>query len=298
MEHFPDYELIDCGNFEKLERFGPFILIRPESQAIWKKRMSDHEWQKLAYAVFKREQQKTTYRSGDPGNGGWTLLKKMPETWSIDCPLPQGIFTLKLSLTSFGHVGVFPEQHSNWQFVYESVKLNPAKMPRVLNVFAYTGGASLAARMAGAQVTHVDAVKQVVAWGKENMVLSKLSDIRWIVDDAIKFMRREIKRNHTYDGIILDPPAYGRGPGGERWILDEGINDVLEACRQLLEPKNNFFVLNLYSLGYSPLISYNLVESYFNYANKTFGESFLSSRTGINLPMGTFVRFRNLGTSQ
>jgi 23S rRNA (cytosine1962-C5)-methyltransferase len=288
----PDYQLIDCGDFEKLERFGSYFLIRPESQALWKKRMDDMLWNELAHARFKREQQKSSYRSGDPGNGGWTFNKKMPENWNISCPLPSGSFTLKLSLTSFGHVGVFPEQIENWHFIYESVKSNDAKPPRVLNAFAYTGGASMAARAAGAEVTHLDAVKQVVGWAKENMVLSKLTDIRWIVDDALKYLKREEKRGKTYHGIILDPPAYGRGPGGERWILDEGINDVLGACTKILESKNSFFVLNLYSLGYSPLISNNLVESHFNCKNKIFGESFLRSETGIDLPLGTYVRFR------
>jgi 23S rRNA (cytosine1962-C5)-methyltransferase len=289
----PDYQLIDCGDFEKLERFGPYFLIRPESQAIWKKRMDEKQWMEIAHARFKREQQKSSYRSGDPGNGGWTFNKKMPENWNISCPLPKGSFTLKLGLTSFGHVGIFPEQIENWHFIYESIKLNNSNNPKVLNAFAYTGGASMAARAAGAEVTHLDAVKQVVAWGKENMILSKLNDIRWIVDDALKYLRREEKRGKRYQGIILDPPAYGRGPGGERWILDEGINDVLEACGKILEPENSFFVLNLYSLGYSPMISNNLVESHFICKNKTFGESFLRSETGIDLPLGTFVRFRN-----
>jgi 23S rRNA (cytosine1962-C5)-methyltransferase len=293
MVQMPDYELIDCGDFEKLERFGPYYLIRPESQAIWKKRMSRHQWHEIAHASFKREQQKTSWRNADPGNGGWTLLKKMPENWFIMCPLPSGNFKLKLSLTSFGHVGIFPEQIDNWHFIYDSVKEMKTPGPRVLNAFAYTGGASLAARAAGAEVTHLDAVKQVVSWAKENMGLSGLKDIRWIVDDALKFLKREEKRGKTYHGIILDPPAYGRGPGGERWILDESINEVLSACVHILEPGNNFFVLNLYSLGYSPLISNNLVESHFMGCSRVFGESFLTSRTGIDLPLGTYVRFQN-----
>lgn len=290
----PDYQLIDCGDFEKIERFGSYILIRPESQAIWKKRLTDREWNQMAHARFKREQQKNSYRSGDPGNGGWTLIKKMPESWNIQCPLPKGQITFKLSLTSFGHVGIFPEQLENWHFIYNSINKIKVKAPRVLNAFAYTGGASLAARMAGAEVTHLDAVKQVVAWGRENMELSKLTDIRWIVDDALKFLKREEKRGKSYHGIILDPPAYGRGPGGERWILDEGINDVLSACSKILEPTNSFLVLNLYSLGYSPIISNNLVESHFNCNDKVFGESYLRSQSGIDLPLGTYVRFINV----
>jgi len=289
----PDYQLIDCGNFEKLERFGKYYLIRPESQALWKKRLDEKQWNELAHACFKREQQKSSYRSGDPGNGGWTFYKKMPENWLITCPLPSGSFQMKLSLTSFGHVGIFPEQVSNWQFVYESVKRSKIKKPSVLNAFAYTGGASIVAKIAGADVTHLDAVKQVVSWGKENMQLNKLSDIRWIVDDALKFLKREVKRGKTYNGIILDPPAYGRGPNGERWILDEGINDVLAYSSKLIEPEHSFFVLNLYSLGYSPLIANNLVESHFKYRQKDFGESYLSSQSGIDLPLGVFVRFIN-----
>lgn len=289
----PDYQLIDCGDFEKIERFGPYILIRPESQAIWKKRMTSKEWNDMAHAHFKREQQQNSSRSGNPMSGSWTLTKKMPESWNIQCPLPKGQFTLKLSLTPFGHVGIFPEQLENWHFIYNTIQQSKVKTPQVLNAFAYTGGATLAARSAGAEVTHLDAVKQVVAWGRENMELSKYSDIRWIVDDALKFLRREEKREKLYHGIILDPPAYGRGPGGERWILSEGINDVLSACAKILEPTNSFLVLNLYSLGYTPIISNNLVESYFQCKHKEFGESYLRSQTGIDLPLGTYVRFSN-----
>lgn len=290
---FPEYELIDSGNFEKLERFGSYILIRPESQAIWNRRRSEDEWLKMAHAQFARSTQKTSYRSGDSGNGSWELLKAMPENWTIDIPLPKGNFKLKLALTSFGHVGVFPEQIENWNFIYHTIKASKTPNPKVLNAFAYTGAASIVARAAGAQVTHVDAVKQMIGWGKENMSLSKLDDIRWIVDDALKFFRREVKRGVSYDGIILDPPAYGRGPGGERWILDEGINPLLELCAALLKPMDSFLVLNLYSLGYSPIIANNLVESHFKFKEKWFGESFIQSKSGLHLPLGTYVRITN-----
>ncbi len=287
------YELIDCGDFEKLERFGPYYLIRPESQAIWKKKMSQRDWTQLAHAHFRREAQKNSYRSADPGNGGWTLLKKMPENWFVEIQFPEGSFSMKLALTSFGHVGIFPEQFSNWEYIIHQVKNHPEKNPQVLNAFAYTGGASLAASMAGASVTHVDAVKQVVGWGKENMTMSHLDNIRWLVDDALKFLKREEKRGKIYHGIILDPPAYGRGPDGERWILDEGINDVLDACTKILHPTHSFFVLNLYSLGYSPIIASNLIDSYFHPTNKEFGESYLHASSGIDLPLGVYVRFNN-----
>ncbi len=285
------YELIDCGGFEKLERFGPYYLIRPESQAIWKKKLTDQEWSKLAHAHYRRESQKNSYRSADPGNGGWTLLRKMPEKWNIDINLPKGKMQMKLALTSFGHVGIFPEQYDNWKYIQQQISTHEERAPQVLNAFAYTGGASLAASLAGAQVTHVDAVKQIVGWGKDNSQLSKLTNIRWLVDDALKFLRREEKRGNKYHGIILDPPAYGRGPSGERWILDEGINDVLDACTKILHKKNSFFVLNLYSLGYSPIIASNLVDSYFKTAHKEFGESFLRAKSGIDLPLGVYVRF-------
>ncbi len=287
-----DYQLIDCGDFEKLERFGSYTLIRPEPQAVWKKKLSAEKWTELAHARFKREKQKTSYRSGDAENGGWTMIKKMPEHWNMNCHLPEGSFKMKLSLTSFGHIGVFPEQAQNWDFIYDSLKKNTDSKPRVLNAFAYTGGASLAAKAAGADVTHLDAVKQVVNWAKENMELSNLTDIRWIVDDTLKFLKREEKRGKSYHGIILDPPAYGRGPDGEKWILEEGINEVLEHCAKLLEPNNSFFVLNLYSLGFSSLIANNLVESHFDFNQKEFGEFYLRSESGIDLPLGTFVRFR------
>lgn len=287
----PFYELIDCGDFEKLERFGPYTLIRPESQAIWKRKLSQKDWTSLAHAHFRREAQKNSYRSADPGNGGWTLLKKMPDNWQIEVKLPGGSFLMKLALTSFGHVGIFPEQMENWNYIIQQIKNHPDSSPQVLNAFAYTGAASLAASMAGASVTHVDAVKQIVNWGKDNMQMSGLSNVRWLVDDALKFLRREEKRGKLYHGIILDPPAYGRGPDGERWILDEGINDVLEACTRILHPKNSFFVLNLYSLGYSPIIANNLVDSYFEMKTKEYGESFIHASSGIDLPLGVYVRF-------
>ncbi len=289
----PDYQLIDCGNFEKLERFGPYYLIRPESQALWDKRLDEKQWKELAHAHFRREQKKSSYRSAEPGNEGWSYTKKMPVSWIISCPLPQGNFKMKLSLSSFGHVGIFPEQVSNWLYIYDSIKKSMINSPRILNAFAYTGGASLAARIAGAEVTHLDAVKQLISRGRENMQLNKLADIRWIVDDALKFLKREVKRGKTYNGIILDPPAYGNGPKGERWILDEGINELLTLCSKIIEPDSSFFVLNLYSQGYSPLIANNLVESHFMFKDKEFGELYLSSESHIDLPQGVFVRFRN-----
>jgi len=287
-----DYELIDCGGFEKLERFGSYVLNRPEPQAVWKKQLAEKEWANLAHARFRREKQKSSYRSGDLENGGWTFLKKMPENWVISYPLKTGLIHFKLALTSFGHIGIFPEQAENWNYLTDAIGELPVEQPKVLNLFAYTGGASLAARKAGADVTHLDAVKQVVNWSHENMDLSKLDSIRWLVEDALKYVEREVKREKMYHGIILDPPAYGRGPAGEKWVLEEGIVPLMEACARILEPVHSFFILNLYSLGFSSLIANNLVESFFESKEKEFGEFYLNSRSGVKLPLGTFVRFK------
>jgi 23S rRNA (cytosine1962-C5)-methyltransferase len=291
---FKDYQLIDCGNFEKLERFGDYTLIRPEPQAVWFPKLSRETWLKAAHAQFQREKQKTSYRAGTSENGGWSILKKMPASWVVNCPLPQGGFKMKLSMTSFGHIGMFPEQASNWAYIYNSVKSMSVQKTRILNLFAYTGGATFAANAAGADVTHLDAVKPVVNWSRENMELSGQKDIRWIVDDALKFLHREVKRGKTYHGIILDPPAYGRGPTGEKWVLEEGINELLKLCSQILEKNNNFLILNLYSLGFSSLIAQNLLESYFPTVESEFGEFYLQAKSGIRLPLGTFARFRGI----
>ena len=288
--NFPDYELIDVGNFEKIERFGEYIIIRPEPQALWDRKLSENEWLKIAHARFKREVQKTSWRSGDSDNGGWTKLKKIPENWVISYQLPQGIFKLKLALTSFGHIGVFPEQAQNWNYISSVLSNENFIKPKVLNAFGYTGAASLAASISGADVTHLDAVKQIINWNKENSELSKIENIRRITDDALKFLRREVKRANIYQGIIIDPPAYGRGPDGEKWILEEGINELLSLCWQIIDKKNFFFILNLYSLGYSSVIANNLVSSYFEYSEKEIGEFYLQARTGVLLPLGTFVR--------
>lgn len=290
---FPDYQLIDCGNFEKLERYGSWYFRRPESQAIWNKRFDDKKWNELTHAHFRRDKPKSSFRSAETGKGGWKFFKEIPDSWTISCPLPERNFKMKLSLSSFGHVGLFPEQVSNWIYIYQSIKDRNIKNPRVLNAFAYTGGSTLAARIAGAEVTHIDALKQVVSRGRENMELNKLTDIRWIVDDALKFIRREVKRGKSYHGIILDPPAFGRGTNNEKWILDESINELLSVCSEILEPTNSFFVISLYAYGYSPLIANNLVESHFPGITKEYGELYLSSESEINLPQGVFVRFRN-----
>lgn len=287
-ENWPSYELIDTGGFEKLERFGSFVLSRPEPQAIWPKSLPDAEWQRLANAVFKRDK-------GSQEKGEWAVRPKMEEKWYVPYR-QQGLnLTFKLSLSSFKHVGIFPEQAVNWSYIHQHVKALPVDKPRVLNLFAYTGAASLAARQSGADVTHVDAVRQVITWSRENMEASGLDNIRWVVEDALKFVRREVRRGNTYHGLILDPPAYGRGPEGEKWLLEEHLAELLSACSQLLDPDNYFLIINLYSLGFSALILDNLMRAYFgDRPNAEWGELFLTDSFAKRLPLGVFYRFASV----
>ncbi len=277
-----DYELIDSGNFEKLERFGTFLTIRPEPQAVWDKSTNITEWEKMAHVKFIAQ---------SSNSGTWKKLKEMPDQWNISYDLGKQKMNLRLGLTAFKHVGVFPEQAINWDFIFESVTKIKSPEPKVLNLFAYTGASSLAASAAGAIVTHVDSVKQVVNWAKDNASGSKLENIRWIVDDAVKFVQREIRRGNKYHGIILDPPAFGHGPDGENWKLERDINDMLKSVRELLEPSEHFLLLNTYSLGFSSLIVDNLARSVFkSLPGITTGEIFLPDNYGKKLPLGVFVK--------
>jgi len=283
--HFSDYELIDSGNFEKLERFGQYTLIRPEPQAIWNPSMNEAEWDKMSFAAFKLDKNNSE-------KGLWILKKGMPEQWRITYSYRQMNFSVRLGLTSFRHIGVFPEQAPNWDFIYDKVTVSKASKPKILNLFAYTGAASLAACAAGAEVVHVDSVKPVISWARENMENSGLADIRWVVEDALKFVQREVRRGNTYSGIILDPPAYGRGADGEKWILDDNLNEMIELCSKLLLPELSFMILNMYSIGFSALVGNNLINSYFKRGDDNeFGELYLCDRFGKKLPLGTFLRF-------
>ena len=269
---FPDYELIDSGDFEKLERFGRYVVRRPEPQAIWRRSLTEQEWRRLADASFLRDG-----RSEERGE--WRLRSGMPS---------------RLGLTSFKHVGLFPEQAANWNFIYDNcVRMRAEeRTPKVLNLFAYTGGATLAARAAGADTTHVDSVKQVVTWARENMEQSGLEGVRWIVEDALKFVQREVRRGNRYNGIILDPPAYGRGANGEKWILEDNIGEMLECCARLLEPRGAFLVLNLYSMGLSATLASTAVRQAFGTPfEEQFGELCFDDRAGKRLPLGTYCRF-------
>ena len=280
-----DYELIDSGDFEKLERFGKYVTRRPEPQAIWRKSLSEEEWRKRSDASFLRDE-----RSEERGE--WRFKPHVPSRWTVSYNYREMALKMRLAFTSFKHVGIFPEQAANWNFIYDRCEALRAKgtTPKVLNLFAYTGGATLAARAAGAEVTHVDSVKQVVTWSRENMESSGLKDIRWIVEDALKFVQREVRRGNRYDGIILDPPAYGRGANGEKWVLEQNIAEMLEACAELLA-EDGFLVLNLYSMGLSSTIARTLVHQMFGTpAKEEFGELYFTDRAGKELPFGTFYR--------
>lgn len=284
-QNFKDYELIDVGGFEKLERFGQFITIRPEPQAVWDKTLSNNEWEKRAHIKFMPR---------SSSSGEWKKLKQMPDQWQIQYKINNSDAAIKfrLGLTSFKHVGIFPEQASNWDFIFESVKGMKTAQPKVLNLFAYTGGASLAAKAAGADVTHVDSIKQVVTWSKENMDISNLNNIRWVVEDALKFVKREEKRGNKYNGIILDPPAFGHGPNGEKWKLEDNINEMIQGVLNLLDDNEHFLILNAYSLGFSSLIIENLLKKKAG-AHLNIGELYLQATEGNKLPLGVFGRWRN-----
>jgi len=289
--YWKDYELIDCGNFEKLERFGEVILIRPEPQAVWEKALNEPEWQRLHHIKFKG-------RSATSGE--WVKKRPgIPDRWHIEYKNAEATIKFRLALTSFKHLGIFPEQAVNWDFISGKIKQFSTPSPKILNLFAYTGGASLIAQAAGADTTHVDSIKQVVTWANENQELSGLSQIRWVVEDALKFVKRELKRGKKYNGIILDPPAYGHGPNGEKWKLEDNINEMMRDVVQLLDPEEHFLVLNTYSLGFSSVIIENLIKSVYPTAqNLEIGELYLQASSGPKLPLGVFGKFFKLKSPQ
>ncbi len=283
-QHWKDYELIDCGDFEKLERFGNIVLIRPEPQAVWSRKLSVKQWEQLHHIKFK----------GRSATSGEWLKKNqhIPDRWHIEYKNQDVAIKLRLALTSFKHLGVFPEQAVNWDYISENIKRFKTPEPKVLNLFAYTGAASLVAQAAGADTTHVDSIKQVVTWASENQELSGLKYIRWVVEDALKFVKRELKRGKKYNGIILDPPAYGHGPNGEKWKLEDNINEMMHDVIRLLNPDEHFLILNTYSLGFSSVIIENLIKSvYPQVQNLETGELYLQATAGSKLPLGVFGKF-------
>ena len=278
-DQWKDYEVIDCSNGEKLERWGNYLLVRPDPQVIWDTPRAHKGW----------KQMNGHYHRSSKGGGEWEFFD-LPQQWTIGY---KGL-TFNLKPFSFKHTGLFPEQAANWNFIYDNcVRMRAEeRTPKVLNLFAYTGGATLAARAAGADTTHVDSVKQVVTWARENMEQSGLEGVRWIVEDALKFVQREVRRGNRYNGIILDPPAYGRGANGEKWILEDNIGEMLECCARLLEPRGAFLVLNLYSMGLSATLASTAVRQAFGTPfEEQFGELCFDDRAGKRLPLGTYCRF-------
>lgn len=237
-----DYELLDSGEGRRLERFGKYVLDRPDPEVLWKKSLSDAEWQK-ADAFFKDK---------------WIIKTQVPEKWQID--VEDLKFWLKLS--PFKHVGIFPEQEWQWEYISKAIK--SVKSIKVLNLFAYTGAATMFAAKAGAKVTHVDASKPAITWANENRELNDLKDapIRWIVDDALTFIQREIKRGNTYDAIIMDPPVYGHGPTGKPWDFARDFAKLLAACKQILSEKPLFLIVNAYAVSTSPITLQNTLRDY------------------------------------
>lgn len=271
-----DYELLDSGDSMKLERFGPIILARPETQALWKK--ARPELWESAQAEFS---------FGEKGQ--WKLKRTVPESW----PLAFGALHFSAHLTNFKHTGVFPEQAPNWTWVAERVKALGSS--NVLNLFGYTGIATLAAASAGASVTHVDASKQSLDWAHDNAKLSHLPDnaVRWIADDALAFAKREVRRGSKYDGIILDPPAFGRGAKGEVWKIEESLPALLAVLSGLLADKpGSFFLINGYAAGYAPRSFAQAVESAFGTVEGECGELHIKESSADRVvPSGMYVRF-------
>ena len=238
--NWQDYEVLDCGAGEKLERWGDVYLRRPDPQAIWPAR-DPSLWRKA----------QAHYHRSEKGGGSWEFFSKLPERWTVDYK----DLTFNIKPMNFKHTGLFPEQAANWDYAMDKIR-NAGRPISVLNLFAYTGGATIACAEAGAKVCHVDASKGMVSWAKENAQLSGLADkpIRWIVDDCKKFVEREIRRGNKYDAIVMDPPSYGRGPGGEVWKLEEAVYPLVELCSQVLSDKPLFFLLNSYTTGLSPSV--------------------------------------------
>lgn len=271
--NWKDYELIDASAGERLERWGDKILIRPDPQIIWNTAKTNPLW-KQAHARYHRS---------SSGGGSWEEYKKLPQVWRIN--YKNIVFQIKPM--GFKHTGVFPEQAINWDFVDSKIK-NSEKEVKVLNLFAYTGGATLACANAGASVCHVDASKGMVQWAKENAQVSGLGDkpVRWLVDDCIKFVQREARRGNRYDGIIMDPPSYGRGPNGEIWKLEEQLFSLVEQCIAVLSDKPLFFILNSYTTGLSPAVMEYLLGTLLQ---KKFGGNVSSDEIGLRVTETGFV---------
>ena len=279
-DQWKEYEIIDCSKGEKLERWGDYILLRPDPQVLWDLPRKNPAWKKL----------NGHYHRSNKGGGEWEFFD-LPKQWSINYK----DLTFHLKPFTFKHTGLFPEQAVNWDWFSEKIR-NANREIKVLNLFAYTGGATLAAAKAGAKVTHVDASKGMVTWGKENAVASGLEDapIRWLVDDCVKFVEREIRRGNHYDGIIMDPPSYGRGPKGEIWKLEEKIHPFIALASQLLSDNPLFFLVNSYTTGLAPAVLTYMISTEVGKKFGGHGESqeigLPVKETGLILPCGASGR--------
>ena len=281
-DKWKEYELIDTGGGEKLERWGEYTLRRPDPQAIWPVMGGEKLW---AGADAR-------YHRSSSGGGSWEYLKKLPSRWTVN----YGELKFYVEPTGFKHTGLFPEQAVNWDWIREKIEA-AGRQINVLNLFAYTGGATVAAAYAGAKVCHVDASKGMVAKAKENLALSGLSDkpVRFIVDDVVKFVAREKRREKAYDAVIMDPPSYGRGPGGELWKLEDELYGLIELCTDLLSPEPLFFLVNSYTTGLSPTVTGNMLEiaMHGKYRGKVSADEIglRAAATGLVLPCGSTGRW-------
>ncbi len=278
--NWKDYEILDMANGEKLERWGNVILIRPDPQIIWKNKSFPKKWE-MANARYNRS---------SSGGGGWKYNKKMPESWKIKYK----DLTFNIKPMGFKHTGLFPEQAVNWDWMISKIK-NAKKDINVLNLFAYTGGATVACSYAGASVCHVDSSKGMTTWAKENLATSGLADrpVRFIVDDVVKFVNREIRRGHKYDGIIMDPPSYGRGTNGEVWKFEDNIYELVELCSKVLSDNPLFFLINSYTTGISSAVLENILRLNIKKEGKiTHGEIGLPmTNSKLILPCGIYGRW-------
>ena len=247
-KHWSHYELIDTGDGERLERWGKYVFVRPDPQVLWPRLKNSRLWQKPHARYFRSSQ----------GGGRWEKYRAFPEKWSITYKN----LSFYIRPTDFKHMGSFPEQAVNWHWIEKKIR-SAKSPPRVLNLFAYTGGATLAAAAAGAEVCHVDSAKGMVRWAGDNLQLSGLGDrnVRFIVDDVMKFVTRESRRGNTYDGIIMDPPSYGRGTKGETWKIEKFLLELIKQCMKILSVEPLFLLINSYTAGYSPIVLHNLLTS-------------------------------------
>lgn len=289
-DRWKDYQVIDSSCGEKLERWDKYTLVRPDPQVIWNTPKTEKGWTRM----------NGHYHRSKSGGGEWEFFN-LPNEWTIRYPLIIGkTLTFRLKPFSFKHTGVFPEQAVNWdwfsQIIAAAKQQNPDRKISVLNMFAYTGGATIAAAAAGAHVTHVDAAKGMVAWARENAAVSGLAEapIRWIVDDCVKFVEREIRRGSRYDAIIMDPPSYGRGPKGEIWKIEDNVFPLIQLCSQLLSDAPIFFLINSYTTGLQPaVLSYMLSTALKRYGGKVEASEvgLPVTSNGLVLPCGASGRW-------